>query len=113
MPRDAAADQGPSMHARFRKKPVEIEAIQWDGTRASIEACCQWVNGFPPLHPDHDEPTLSYLFTRSDDVSDVQIWTLEGPHSVSPGDWIIRGVKGEFYACKPDVFDMTYEPVAA
>ena len=38
-----------------------------------------------------------------------RIGTLEGPHEVTPGDWIIRGVKGEFYPCKPDIFEMTYE----
>lgn len=41
----------------------------------------------------------------------AEIKTLEGPHLVSPGDWIITGVKGEHYACKPDIFNLTYEPV--
>jgi hypothetical protein len=90
--------------ARFRKKPVVIDAMQWDGSRASISECCEWVN------EGQEEPVLSYLFYGDDDVFDVQIDTLEGPHGVSPGDWIIRGVKGEFYACKPEIFDMTYEP---
>jgi hypothetical protein len=40
-----------------------------------------------------------------------RIGTLEGPHEVTPGDWIIRGVKGEFYPCKPDIFEATYEAV--
>ncbi|MEU5258975.1 hypothetical protein [Amycolatopsis sp. NPDC021455] len=44
---------------------------------------------------------------------EVRINTLEGPMKVSPGDWVIRGVKGEFYPCKPDVFDSTYEIVEA
>jgi hypothetical protein len=61
---------------------------------------------------EYDEPTLSYTFTTADDVSDVQIWTLEGPHRVSPGDFIIQGVAGEFYACKPDIFEQTYDEVA-
>lgn len=89
---------------RFRKKPVVIEAMSWDGSRPSIEACCRWVN------EGAEEPILSYVFTGPDDVSDVRIWTLEGEHLVSPGDWIIKGVAGEFYACKPDIFEATYEP---
>ena len=88
---------------RFRKKPVVIEAMAWDGTRRSIEACCRWVN------EGADEPILSFVFQSDDDVRDVQIWTLEGPHTVSPGDWIIKGVAGEFYSCKPDIFAATYE----
>jgi hypothetical protein len=103
--------------AKFRKKPVEIEAGQWDGSRESIDALCRWVNA-QPVPPEalgdaeeNDTPTLSYTFASEDDVYDVQIWSLEGPHLVSPGDWIIKGVKGEFYACKPDIFEMTYDRV--
>lgn len=101
---------------KFRKKPVVIEAMVWTGSRRSIEDAARWVNSQPvPAEQlgdadEADEPTLSYTFTDADDVNDVQIWTLEGPHLVSPGDWIIRGVKGEFYACKPDIFAATYEP---
>jgi len=91
------------MPTTFRKKPVEIQAQQWNGTRGSIDALCRWVND------GQDEPILSYTFSGADDVDDVQVWTLEGPMGVSPGDWIIRGVKGEFYACKPDIFEMTYD----
>lgn len=75
--------------ARFRKKPGEIEATQWF------------------KHGDHpavrSDPSL-----RRD-----QGWvtTLEGVHVVTPGDWIITGVKGEHYPCKPDIFEATYEAV--
>ncbi len=89
---------------RFRKRPVVIEAMQWDGTRPSIETCCRWVNA------GVEEPILDYVFTGPDDVADVQIASLEGPHLVSAGDWIIKGVAGEFYACKPAIFEETYEP---
>ena len=89
---------------RFRKRPVEIDAMQWDGSREAIDACCQWVNA------GAEEPILDYIFFGSNDVKDVQIATLEGYMSVSPGDWIIKGVQGEFYPCKPDIFKATYEP---
>lgn len=82
---------------KFRKKPVVIEATQWF------------------RHGDHPKVTR---FMRGDGVSDAWVesgegWigTLEGGHIVTPGDWIITGVKGEHYPCKPDIFDMTYEPV--
>lgn len=86
---------------KFRKKPVEIEARQWDpgaqsSTRRDIIAWIQGNGG----HARYIAPE-----------NRIAILTLEGPHSASPGDWIIRGVKGEFYPCKPDIFTMTYEPV--
>lgn len=95
------------MNAAYRKRPVEIEARQWDGTRAGIDALCRWANT-----EVEDEPVLSYIFTGPDDVSDVQIATLEGFLHVSPFDWIVKGVQGEFYPVKPDIFEETYEPVA-
>jgi hypothetical protein len=71
--------------AQYRKKPVVVEAIQWFRMG------------------DHPKVTL---------WKDGTGWikTLEGGHIVTPGDWIIRGVAGEFYPCKPDIFAMTYEP---
>lgn len=83
----------------FRKKPVEIEAVQWDGSYESFNGCikpfcsnCVWIQ----------EP---------DGNSYVVIPTLEGDHKASPDDYIIKGVKGEFYPCKPDIFELTYEAV--
>jgi hypothetical protein len=76
--------------ARYRKKPVVIEAIQYTGFNfGEIEA-----------------------FTGGDaEFRDGQLLvaTLEGPLRAAPNDWIIKGVKGEFYPCKPDIFDATYE----
>lgn len=80
---------------QFRKKPVVIDAIQFDGTLASLE-------GFPI-------PEISQELGSKN----VHIETLEGTMIAQPGDWIIRGVKGEFYPCKPDIFAATYEPVEA
>ena len=89
----------------FRKKPVVIEAVQWspdaDGVQQNAWPA-NWPVGEWEVSPavDHpDDPTL-YLI----------IPTLEGNHGASPGDWIIKGVKGEFYPCKPDIFAATYEP---
>ena len=89
---------------KFRKKPVEIEALQFDGNNGwEIE---QWSQGkvycSPVLEPTRDNPTGAYL----------QIHTLEGMMTAIVGDWIIRGVKGEFCSWKSDIFEQTYEPVA-
>jgi len=90
---------------KYRKKPVVIDAHQWDGSRSDFESLCRWVNA------GQEEPILSYVFATADDVRDARIWTLEGDFSVSPGDWIIKGVQGEFYTCKPEIFTATYDPV--
>ena len=81
--------------SRFRKKPVVIDAIQWTGenyTRLS-----EWLSHWRRPLPRGAMGTL-------------MIPTLEGEMQADPGDWIIRGVKGEFYPCKPDIFEATYEP---
>ena len=75
----------------FRKKPVVIEAVQFDGTFASVEEML-----IPSCSQDLGSNTL-------------EIETLEGVMTAQPGDWIIRGVKGEFYPCKPDIFAATYD----
>lgn len=85
--------------AQFRKKPVVIEAYQLpaagEDVPASFEQWCEAV-GFTAFESDRDEGLL--------------IHTLEGTMRAGPGDWIIKGVKGEFYPCKPDIFASTYEP---
>ncbi len=88
---------------KFRKKPVVIEAVQWDGT----EAGCQRIkDAFPQL----ETLAKSGHLTRPE-VRYWKIGTLEGGHEVTPGDWIIQGVKRELYPCKPDIFAATYDPV--
>ena len=85
----------------FRKKPVIIEAHQWDGTLGGM----LHIQGlFPEMHT-----TSSTTHPVRATVQDWYIGTLEGQHRVSPQDWIIKGVKGEFYPCKPDIFAATYE----
>lgn len=81
--------------SKFRKKPVIIEAVQFDGTDES----CDWL--LPQL--------VSGVISRS--CNKLYIKTLEGVMEASLGDWIIKGVNGEFYPCKPDIFDKTYERV--
>ena len=90
--------------AKYRKKPVVIEARQFDGTEQSANQLCRWANG------NRAEPWIDYV-TRDGRVEDLLVHTMEGEMTVSVGDWVIRGVKGEFYPCKPDIFEATYEPV--
>jgi len=80
---------------KFRKKPVVIEAIQWHGWRAV------------PVIKE-----IKALDPYNENGKDHMGWihTLEGGHEVTPEDWIITGVKGEQYPCKPDIFELTYEP---
>lgn len=87
--------------AKFRKIPVEIEAVQYDGTNAGeIE---RFVNGDIGMFGG----TLDY-----DPIgNDYFIKTIEGKMTVRKDDYIIKGVKGEFYPCKPDIFHKTYEQV--
>ena len=77
---------------RFRKKPVVIEAIHFIGS--NDKQCLQFC-------PKARDPI--------DTKPNLIIPTLEGDHLCSVGDWIIKGVKGEFYPCKPDIFEATYE----
>lgn len=79
---------------KYRKKPVEIKAVQW----------------FP------DKDYMNRPFFRKYNVFQIDantghIDTLEGMMVVNSGDWIIKGSKGEFYPCKPDIFEATYEKI--
>ena len=89
---------------RFRKKPVVIEAIQWTGD--NLEA----IITFTGLNDSvKDMPWDEYdVFVKD---KGLKIFTLEGPLMASVGDWIIKGIQGEFYPCKPDIFEQTYEKV--
>ncbi len=91
----------------YRKKPVVIEAVQW-AAHADAEADTGYVFDAPTL-PDWLLAALSSDVTINEDGT-LRVSTLEGEYIASPGDWIIRGVKGELYPCKPDIFDATYEP---
>ena len=95
--------------AKFTKKPVVIEALQNDGTWPPVIA---WLEAIAPpeLGGFVFAPLTKPPITRNPDGS-LNIVTLEGTMRANVGDWIIRGVKGEFYPCKPDIFAATYEPV--
>lgn len=83
--------------AKYRKKPVVIEAVQFDGTHEGGSAIIGWMKTYGTVGGAIGEAILS-------------IATLEGTMTASPGDWIIKGVQGEFYPCKPKIFEATYEP---
>lgn len=90
--------------AKFRKKPVVIEAIQWTGDNL------QEVITFTGLN----ESARKWTWEEYEDVvmrEGLKIFTLEGALMASVGDYIIRGVKGELSPCKPDIFKQTYEEV--
>jgi hypothetical protein len=89
--------------AKYRKKPVVIEAIRWTGT--NWDEVCEFLN--VPQNGRGDVETLKHDPSRMP----VIIHTLEGDMRAELGDYIIKGVKGEFYPCKPDIFEQTYEPV--
>lgn len=96
---------------QFRKKPVEIEAVQWDGTAEGATPIIDWI-----LNSD---ATATYRCSNPDRCAEndgdtlhvIQIHTLEGDMTASIGDWIIKGVAGEFYPCRDDIFRATYEAV--
>lgn len=82
---------------QYRKKPVVIEAAQLDNDWSNVKEIATWCGG-----------TWVGSIGKG-----IVIETLEGNITASQGDYIIKGVKGEFYPCKPDIFDATYEPVQA
>ena len=83
---------------KYRKKPVVIEAVQWTGTNEK--------EIFQFLDAKEITNSVGLTFT-----GEIEIETLEGKMTGSLNDWIIRGVKGELYPCKPDIFEATYEAV--
>lgn len=85
---------------KFRKKPVVIEAIQYKNLTDVALMSDIWGEAFDQVNGKVDN--FSY---------DLTIKTLEGNIQASVGDYIIKGIKGEFYPCKPDIFEMTYEAV--
>jgi hypothetical protein len=85
--------------SKYRKIPVVIEAMKWDGQ--SLGDASVFLGSYPQtVGSFKDHPLGMPLF----------ISTLEGEMRADPGDWIIKGVKGEFYPCKPDIFWASYEP---
>lgn len=92
---------------QYRKKPVIVEAVQLD----NINAPCvvRWIGeGSAKMNLESDE---AWKLGKAPPVFSVTIHTLEGEMKATPGDYIIKGVHGEFYPCKPDIFEKTYEVV--
>lgn len=89
----------------YRKKPVEIEALQWDGS--SHREMHDFLEGENDKHMVSNG--RSFYIDHSQIEGGLIIKTLEGEHLATIGDYIIKGVKGEFYPCKPDVFKLTYD----
>ena len=83
---------------KFRKKPIEIEAMQF--TEESKNVVYHWMTG-----------TNHYADFDEDNNPILRIKTLEGIMAANIGDWIIKGIAGEYYPCKPDIFEATYEPI--
>lgn len=81
---------------KYRKKPVEVEAIQWEATKKSWDEIIAMGIKWQPGEMGSDT---------------FYIQTLEGDMLARKGDYIIKGVKGEFYPCKPDIFEMTYDTI--
>ena len=81
------------MARAYRKKPVVVEAVQWTGENHA--EMCEFI-----------DPEVFEIKPKEGLI----IHTLEGDHHASPGDYIIKGVNGEFYPCKPDIFAKTYDP---
>lgn len=98
---------------RYRKKPVAVEAMQWDGTASGATPIIDWILACGG--------TASYMCSDPnrcaendrDTPHSIAIETLEGTMCGGLHDWIIKGVKGEFYPCKPDIFEATYESADA
>lgn len=87
--------------AKYRKKPVTIEAIEWNG------------NNFEEIFAfiENDNSRYFQVKERYENVGKLCIQTLEGEMRSDVGDYIIKGINGEFYPCKSDIFESTYEKV--
>ena len=98
----------------YRKKPVVIEARQATGTPESNREIIDWTRGSSTsAFMDTAIRNCSSEHPYGFDYPALKINTLEGAMTVTPGDWIIKGIAGEFYPCKPDIFEATYEKVSS
>ena len=93
---------------KYRKKPVDVEAIQYfnaDDGKITLDECIRFGEG--------KVTTESEVLSIDSSVEGVYltIETLEGNMKINNGDWIIKGITGEFYPCKPDIFEKTYDKV--
>lgn len=97
---------------KYRKKPVVVEAVQWTGKNEDeIKEFCGVAALFQYIPMEGAAYVVTELKPQGEYVVSLSIRTLEGTMVASDGDFIIRGVEGEFYPCKPDIFRKTYEEV--
>ena len=98
---------------KYRKKPVVIDAVRWTGTNAEevIAFIADGHENFDHLPRDSNDPHIHQGIGHCPSEGTLDIPTLEGTMTARAGDWIIKGVKGEFYPCKPDIFAATYDAV--
>jgi hypothetical protein len=99
VPTDGASLRGEKKRGKlkYRTKPIVKEAIQW--TSKNVEEMKEFM------------PASLWSYNPLEVSGSLRIHTLEGVMTALPGDWIIRGLNGEFYPCKPDIFEKTYEAV--
>jgi len=88
---------------KYRKKPIEVEAIRFDGD--NFEECVEFM-GRSKMYLTNVGQLMKMIGEKN-----IRINTLEGEMTASKGDYIIRGINGEYYPCKPDIFEKTYELV--
>lgn len=86
----------------YVKKPVRVEAIRWTGLNLKD------IINFTGLHKSAEKWSWDEYVAVVENEG-LKIFTLEGVMHAEIGDWIIKGIKGEFYPCKPDIFEATYE----
>jgi hypothetical protein len=117
MTQDTPRADTDAVERQFRKKPVVIEAVQYDSIENVDDGAEPMFSGSfdPPdwitdaIGAEEGQPGSIWIGWVNG-IGSLMIGTLEGHHRAEPGDWIIRGIKGELYPCKPDIFSATYEP---
>lgn len=111
--------------AKFRKKPIVIDATRWEENGDHPEDACTWITSAQGVTFLSEGKVVRYFrhpgvpgkrnCKHCGQIMHEHGWidTKEGGHTVCPGDWIITGIAGERYPCKPDIFAATYEPAEA
>lgn len=87
----------------YVKKPLEIQAVQYSDSNESFTEIYKW------LEEHQSKDGKLFCVCNANDPVYFIINTLEGDMNLMPGDYLIKGIKGEFYPCKPDIFEMTYQ----
>lgn len=96
------ATPGDSLFAgRFRKWPIDVEASQWDGGSTDAARFTEWSDGKVRLVSEMHAPLV------------LAVYTLHGVTKAEAGDWIIRGPEGDYWPCKPGIFEASYEVIRA